>query len=135
MKRRRLLAGTAATVATGLAGCTGDGGGESPSDLRGELDVTLENGLDQEIEARFLIVSPDGVPRIDERPTIAGGETWQARASGLVSGRYSYTVGGPLFSTTEFWRLDGDCPRLVLDAVVADADVVTVDARCEELSS
>lgn len=137
MRRRQYLTTIAGvSLAVGVSGCSTLGEDDEPSsDLRGELAVTLRNGLDSQTEARFLLVSPDGVPVIDARPELPPDESWQARASGLVPGRYSYTVGGPRFSGTDFWVLDQDCPRFVVDAVIADQETVNVSEQCESLET
>lgn len=133
LRRRQYLA---AVGSAGAAGCPlGNETGEPATDVRGELDVTLRNGLDTDIEARFLLNSPDGVPIVDARPEIPPDEAWQAKASGLVPGRYAYTIGAPRVSATDFWALNEDCPRFVIDAVVTDEDAVNVSENCEPLET
>lgn len=68
MRRRQYLA---AVGSAGSAGCPlGYGTGEPAADVRGELDVTLRNGLDTGIEARFLLNSPGGVPTVGAPPEV-----------------------------------------------------------------
>jgi hypothetical protein len=126
MRRRELLAATAATATAGaLTGCLGVGEADS-----GRLDLTVRNDGDEAINVDVVVEGDDGTTYEEESDRVDPGVARAFEATVGGTGRHEVVVTGADWEGRIAW--DAGVCALYDGTVAVDGESVSVAGECAD---